>query len=96
MRESTSELRGCGHGDNIASMAWGARNLISTPIPTFTYWSGHAWPSISRLNSLRMFLSTAPMPLPMVAGDGGASYGCVAWRAAARAAGLPQAEGSPE
>ena len=38
-----------------------------------------------------MFLSTAPMPLPMVAGDEAASYGCVAWRAAARAAGAAQA-----
>ena len=45
-----------------------------------------------------MFLSTAPMPLPMVAGDGAASYGCVAWRAAARAAGAAHASsagGSP-
>ena len=33
--KSTIESRG--HGDNVASMAWGARNLISTPIPTFTY-----------------------------------------------------------
>ena len=29
--ESTSEL---GYGDDIASMAWGARNLISTQIET--------------------------------------------------------------
>ena len=40
MRESTSESRDFVslHAiEPIASMAWGARNLISTPIPTFTY-----------------------------------------------------------